>query len=144
VPVSRKTLTEVPDTAVGDRHELERELEPAGQPGAGRALRPVSSRTTESKPCEHSARTPLAGASRSPSPKLTVAPRSSSSCTAMPVFSSRRSTATYGLERTFTRSTPVTVARRRTPMLVPVSVIASPTPAERGFGGWWYSASTSE
>ena len=27
-------------------------------------------------------------------------------------------------------------------MLLPVSVIVSPTPASAGFGGWWYSSST--
>jgi hypothetical protein len=56
----------------------------------------------------------------------------------IPVLSSARSTATY-FE---TRFTPVTVTRMRTPMLDPVSVIVSPTPASAGLGGWWYSDST--
>ena len=57
----------------------------------------------------------------------------------MPVFSIVRLTAHHESMR----STPVTVTRIRTPIFVPVSVIVSPMPASAGFGGWWYSASTS-
>src|SRR4051812_46444674 len=61
----------------------------------------------------------------------------------MPVLLRRSLTATYLPPGPADSMSAVGVTRRRTPMLFPVSVIVSPRSALAGFGGWWYSSSTS-
>ena len=131
------------------RHLLEREQEVAGRRARGHvedeAAAGAVADVEPERPVE------AVGAARAlacldrhrASPARSSAPVSCDSKIAMPSFASSSRTATRRAVGGSGpgSSTPSTLTRIRTPRLVPVSVMASPTAAWSGSGGWWNCSS---